>query len=967
MRKYSILCFLFCLLGNLYGKSVLPEHASIYKDRMEDELAVYFTPEHFDIKADGSVDVSDALQQAINKVQENMRYGVVFIPEGTYRISKTIHLWKGIRLIGYGQNRPTILLGKNTPGFQEGEKKYMFHFTSDRPRGERPIQDANAGTFYSGIRNINIKIAEGNPSAIGIRFHAAQHCFLSHMDFHLSPGTIGVEDICNEIEYCRFFGGDYAIKTIKTAPGWQSLVIDSYFEKQQKAAILTEEAGLMIIRNHFKQVPTAVRTKDDRSEELWISDSRFEQISGPAIVVNNENNSRTQINLENIVCTKVPDFLLFNGSGKQIKAKGSHYLVKEFTHGLHIKETEGNAHMGTSQEIVSLSKLPPLVESDVFLLPENKTWVNLKSLGAKGDGYTDDTDVIEKAIADHQTLYLPSGHYRVTRPIVLKKHTNLVGLHPSATVILLRDSTPAYQGIGSPLPLLEAPQGGTNIVSGIGLNTSGINPRAVAAKWMAGERSMMNDVRFSGGHGTYALNGRDVRVYNDNRTADGIPYRKWDTQYWSLWITDGGGGTFKDIWTPSPYAAAGMFISNTSASGRIYFISIEHHVRNEVIIDNVSNWKMFGLQLETESGEGPYCLPVDIRNSKDILFVNTFLYRVSRVTTPVPYAIRTEDSQRLTFKGVHTHSWTKFPFDNSVYDATHDIQIRPREAALIYISGNAPAKVDTQASKVLLAGSQIEKLAGDFFDIDGMTTDSKGNIYFVDAHWQRIYCWTVEDELKLISDLPIYPQSLACDEKDNLIVVTRYMLHPSIFSRGEVHVFTFDPKDPAGTLQPLEEVPYTSQDVERFLFQTAKYRSEHRIPTAISHPVKTGYRTANKKEILPNAADLGQTFNLKPGKAGETFFISSYGENQTYRCEIDKNGQWINPRLFAETGENDVAVDNKGNVYIPAGEIAVYDTDGNFLENINVPERPSSIVFGGKDKKTLYIGARTSLYRVRID
>lgn len=963
MKKYILISILFFQFFGLSAKNGLPEHGSIYGQPIEDERAVYFTPEHFDIKADGSVDVSDALQEAINRVQENMRYGVVFIPKGTYRISKTINLWKGIRLIGYGKERPVILLGKNTAGFQGVQKKHLFHFTSDRPRAGRPVQDANAGTFYSGIRNINIRIAEGNPSAIGVRFHAAQHCFLSHMDFYLSAGTIGVEDICNEIEYCRFFGGDYAIKTVKTAPGWQSLVIDSYFEKQQKAAILTQEAGLMAIRNHIRQTPTAVQISEGRSEELWISDSRFEQISGPAVMVSNEYNSQTQINMENIVCAGTPVFLRFSGSGEQIEAPGTRYIVKELTHGLQIKDLGEEGKVETTHEIVNVSRLPPLVESDVYLLPDNGTWANLKTLGAKGDGYTDDTDVIEDAIARYQTIYIPMGHYRVTRPIVLKQHTNLVGMHPSATQLLLRDSTEAYQGIGAPLPLLVAPKEGTNIVSGIGLNTSGVNPRAVATKWMAGEKSMMNDVRFTGGHGTYLLDGKDVRTYNDNRTADGIPYRKWDTQYWSLWITDGGGGTFKDIWTPSPYASAGMFISNTSTPGRIYFISIEHHVRNEVIIDQVANWRMFGLQLETESGEGPYCLPVKVSNSQDLLFVNTFLYRVSRVSTPVHHAICTENVKELTFKGIHTHSWTKFPFDNSIYDATHNVDVRPREAALVHISGNAPASEASEQSEVAIDAT-VEKLCGGFFDVDGMTADSKGNIYFVDAHRQHIYCWTTDDKLELISELPIYPQSLACDEQDNLIVISRFMLHPTIFSRGVVNAVILNPADPGNTMKPLEEIPYPVTGAKRFLLQSARYRVEHRMFDVLSDPVKAAYATPGRGTILPNTPDLGQTYNLKPFRKGETVYVASYGDNRTYVAKVGDNGQWESPRLFAESGEHDVAVDAKGNVYIPCGNIQVFDPQGKYLESIQVPERPSSLFFGGKDKKTLYIGARTSLYRI---
>ena len=957
MKKLIFITFLF-VCNCIIAKNVLPEHGSIYTNRMDDERAVYFTPEYFNIKADGSMDVSDALQEAINKVQETIRYGVVFIPEGTYRISKTIHIWKGVRLIGYGKERPTILLAKNTSGFQEGEKKYMFHFTSDRPRDNRSVSDANAGTFYSGIRNVNIKIETGNPTAIGIRFHAAQHCFLSYMDFNLSPGNIGVEDICNEIEFCRFYGGDYAIKTVKTAPGWQSLVIDSYFEKQLISAIRTEQAGLMLIRNHFMQVPSVVQINDNRPEELWISDSRFERVSGPAVIISKENNSQTQINFENIVCSRVPVFALLKESGTSIKTEGANYLVKSFSHGLQIKDITATPKIETTYEFEKLSKLPPLVESDVYLLPGNDTWVNIKTLGAKGDGFTDDTDVIEKAITNHQTIYMPSGFYRVTRPIVLKQNTNIVGLHPSSTQILLRDSTAAYQGVGAPLPLLEAPKGGQNIVTGIGLNTSGINPRAVAAKWMAGEKSMMNDVRFTGGHGTYDALGRDVRVYNDNRSADGIPYRKWDTQYWSLWITDGGGGTFKDIWTPSPYASAGLFISNSSTSGRIYFISIEHHVRNEVLIDNISNWKIYGLQLETESGEGPYCLPVEIKNSNNLLFVNTFLYRVSRAVTPVPHAITMENSSNITFKGIHNNSWTKFPFDNSLYDVDRDIQIRALQIGVLHISDN-PASQKEQPSKI--AASPVEKLTGGFFDIDGITIDSKGNVYFVDAHWQRIYNWSANGKLKEICNLPIYPQTLACDENDNLIVVSRYIHTPTIFSRGEVKVLTFNPNDPAGTMKNLEEADYTSA-TKLLMLQSAKYRNNNGLAVA---SVRKAFFSSNGNTAVPNAADLGQTYNLKPAKAGEIFYVSSYEENRTFKYKVNEKGQLTEPIMLAEIGEQDVATDAKGNVYIPAGDIVVYDTNGNYTETIKVPERPSSVIYS-KANNSLYICARTSLYRIKL-
>jgi hypothetical protein len=55
-----------------------------------------------------------------------------FLPSGQYRISRTIYVWPGVREIGYGPTRPVLVLGKNTPGFQEG-MGYMVFFAGGGP------------------------------------------------------------------------------------------------------------------------------------------------------------------------------------------------------------------------------------------------------------------------------------------------------------------------------------------------------------------------------------------------------------------------------------------------------------------------------------------------------------------------------------------------------------------------------------------------------------------------------------------------------------------------------------------------------------------------------------------------------------------------------------------------------------------------------------------------------------------
>ena len=56
-------------------------------------------------------------------------------------------------------------------------------------------------------------------------------------------------------------------------------------------------------------------------------------------------------------------------------------------------------------------------------------------------------------------------------------------------------------------------------------------------------------------------------------------------------------------------------------------------------------------------------------------------------------------------------------------------------------------------------------------------------------------------------------------------------------------------------------------------------------------------------------------------------------------------------------------VDTKGNLYITSAlGLQVFDASGKFLGTIAIPEQPANVTFGGKDLKTLFVTARTSVY-----
>ena len=112
MRNYQIMRYLLIvcwIIGNM-PSGWAAEGGSTYTQRPDDPEAFYFTPENYGFKADGKSDVTDALQEAINQVKREKNFGILFLPEGNYRISKTIQIPSSIRLIGYGKKRPVIYL-----------------------------------------------------------------------------------------------------------------------------------------------------------------------------------------------------------------------------------------------------------------------------------------------------------------------------------------------------------------------------------------------------------------------------------------------------------------------------------------------------------------------------------------------------------------------------------------------------------------------------------------------------------------------------------------------------------------------------------------------------------------------------------------------------------------------------------------------------------------------------------------
>src|ERR1700730_11921 len=87
---------------------------SAFTTRLDDPRAVYLTAQGFGAHGDGKGDDSAAIQAAIDKAESDAREGIVFVPSGHYRLTRTVYIWPGVRVIGYGETRPIFLLADAT-------------------------------------------------------------------------------------------------------------------------------------------------------------------------------------------------------------------------------------------------------------------------------------------------------------------------------------------------------------------------------------------------------------------------------------------------------------------------------------------------------------------------------------------------------------------------------------------------------------------------------------------------------------------------------------------------------------------------------------------------------------------------------------------------------------------------------------------------------------------------------------
>jgi gluconolactonase len=294
-------------------------------------------------------------------------------------------------------------------------------------------------------------------------------------------------------------------------------------------------------------------------------------------------------------------------------------------------------------------------------------------------------------------------------------------------------------------------------------------------------------------------------------------------------------------------------------------------------------------------------------------------------------------------------------------------------------------RLDPRLDAVVPRAARIERLAGGFEFVEGPVWVPDGYLLFSDPNANAIYRWTPDGEVSVFRtrsgytgvDIGAYGQpgsnGLALDAEGRLAIAEHGNRRVTRLERnGQITVLAdrYDGK----RLNSPNDLVYRSDGTLYFTdppFGLPRMHADPGRELAFS-----GVFRLRDGELALVSRDLEGPNGLAFAPDERHLYIANWDLERkiVMRYAVASDGALADGVVFFDAtgapGEgalDGLKVDETGNVYVSGpGGIFVVAPDGVHLGTIVAPERPANFVWGDADGRTLYLTARTSLYRIRL-
>lgn len=257
-------------------------------------------------------------------------------------------------------------------------------------------------------------------------------------------------------------------------------------------------------------------------------------------------------------------------------------------------------------------------------------------------------------------------------------------------------------------------------------------------------------------------------------------------------------------------------------------------------------------------------------------------------------------------------------------------------------------------------GAEVKKLAGDFKFTEGPACDRDGNVYFSDIPNARIHKWSLDGKLSTVREESGKSNGLYFDTHGNLFACeggSRQLTKMSPTGDVEVLVDNYQGKK----LNSPNDLWLDAKG--NLYFTDPRYGDSENVEQDGMHVYYLAHGAKKLTRVIDNMKRPNGIVGTKDGKL---LYVTDEGGNQTFVYNVDKPGSLGERRLIADKGSDGMTLDELGNLYLTNGSVWVYSPEGKLLQEIKGPEKAANVCFGGADRKTLFITARTGFYSIKM-
>jgi gluconolactonase len=267
--------------------------------------------------------------------------------------------------------------------------------------------------------------------------------------------------------------------------------------------------------------------------------------------------------------------------------------------------------------------------------------------------------------------------------------------------------------------------------------------------------------------------------------------------------------------------------------------------------------------------------------------------------------------------------------------------------------------------RLVVNGAKPEKAGTGYTFTEGSSVAADGRVFFTDQPNDKIFVWDEKTGITVFKSGCERSNGTWFDPQGNLLsCADLYNRLVKFTPSGEIAVLL----DKGFEGRHLNGPNDLWQDKKGGIYFTDPYY--HRDYWEEGHKqlqdVQAVYYLKPSGELIRVIGDLGQPNGIVGTPDGRFLYVADMRGRITWKYAVNADGTLSNKTSFAPSGSDGMTLDSKGNLYLTFGKVLIYNNKGEKVGDIELPEGPSNLCFGGKDRKTLFITARTSVYTIRM-